>query len=118
MLGWFGTSWNEVWTSIKTFFVDTWNSIASFFTGIVTGIRDFFVNTWTSISNTFTAIVTAIQTVATTVFTAIRDFFHLEQHLRHDFQCDECYFFCGIVYLESNQFSGFQCSERHPVGGV
>ena len=48
VLGWFGTSWNEVWTSIKTFFVDTWNSIASFFTGIVIGIRDFFVNTWKS----------------------------------------------------------------------
>ena len=28
VLGWFGTSWNEVWTSIKTFFVDTWDSIA------------------------------------------------------------------------------------------
>ena len=45
-------------------------------------------------------------------------FFHLEQHLRHDFQCDECYFFCGIVYLESDFFCGFQCSERHPIGGI
>ena len=34
------------------------------------------------------------------------DFFHLEQHLRHDFQCDECHFFCGILYLElSSVFS-------------
>ena len=56
VLGWFGTSWNEVWTSIKDFFVNIWTSISTFFTGIITGIRDFFVNIWTGIYTFFSNI--------------------------------------------------------------
>ncbi len=40
VLGWFGTSWNEAWSGIKSFFVNLWNSIASFFSGIWDGIKN------------------------------------------------------------------------------
>lgn len=33
-LGWFGTSWSEVWTNIRTFFEGIWNGIVAFFSGI------------------------------------------------------------------------------------
>ena len=40
VLGWFGTSWTEVWTNIKTFFEGIWNGIVSFFTGVWEGIKN------------------------------------------------------------------------------
>ena len=41
VLGWFGTSWNEIWIGIKDFIVGIW-----------TGISTFFVNLWEGIKNT------------------------------------------------------------------
>ena len=40
VLGWFGTSWNEVWTGIKDFFVNLWTGIATFFSGLWEGIKN------------------------------------------------------------------------------
>lgn len=40
VLGWFGTSWNEVWTGIRDFFVNLWTGIVDFFTGLWEGIKN------------------------------------------------------------------------------
>lgn len=40
VLGWFGTSWNAVWTSVSTFFTNIWNGITSFFTGVWETIKN------------------------------------------------------------------------------
>ena len=60
----FGTSWEEVWTSIKEFFIGVWDSITSFFS-----------STWNSISSTASSVWSGIQTTAASVWTAIKDFF-------------------------------------------
>ena len=39
-LGWFGTSWNEVWTSAKSFFEGIWNGISSFLSGVWETIKN------------------------------------------------------------------------------
>ena len=80
-LGWFGTSWNEVWTSIKNFFVGIWDSICSAFQAVA----DFFPNIWNAISAFFTTIVTAIYTTAVTIFTSVYDFFAGILTSIHDF---------------------------------
>ena len=61
-LGWFGTSWNEVWTAIKDFFINIWNNISAFFTSIFTSISNFFTTIWTGIRDFFVGIWTAIYT--------------------------------------------------------
>ena len=58
---WFGTTWETVWTSIKSFFETIWNGIIAFFSGI-----------WNSIVSTVTAQINAVKTVVTMVFTAIK----------------------------------------------
>lgn len=32
VFGWFGTSWQELWSGVQTFFVNAWNNIVAFFT--------------------------------------------------------------------------------------
>lgn len=47
----FGTTWEQVWTGIKEFFVGLWNSIKDFFTGIWTGIVSAATEAWNTITN-------------------------------------------------------------------
>ena len=61
VFGWFGTTWETVWTSIKSFFETIWNGIIAFFSGI-----------WNSIVSTVTAQINAVKTVVTTVFNAVK----------------------------------------------
>ena len=60
----FGTTWEEVWGSIKTFFEDIWN-----------GIKDFFVGIWEGLKNTVTTVGTAIGTAVSDAFTAVKTTF-------------------------------------------
>ena len=49
VLGWFGTSWQECLQGVADFFVNIWNSICSFFSGICESIGGFFVSAWEGI---------------------------------------------------------------------
>lgn len=62
-LDWFGTSWQEIWDNVVTFFKDVWN-----------GIVDFFKNIWTSITEFFTTAMQAIVDTAKTVWNGIATF--------------------------------------------
>lgn len=103
-LGWFGTSWNVVWTSIKDFFVGIWDSICSAFQSVA----DFFTNIWNAISTFFTTIATAIYTTAVTIFHFCLRLFcwnsdKYPRLLRHYFQCNmDGYFNCLHDHLWHN----------------
>lgn len=47
----FGTSWQQVWTGIKDFFVNIWNGIKSFFEGLWNGLVSFVTQAWETIKN-------------------------------------------------------------------
>lgn len=61
-LGWFGTNWETVWNTIKTFFEGVWNGISTFFTNI-----------WNGIVTTVTTFCTTVQTTISTIFNAVKD---------------------------------------------
>ena len=58
----FGTSWEEIWTSIKEFFIGVWN-----------GIKTFFSNTWNAIKTTFENVWNAIASTVSTVWETIKN---------------------------------------------
>lgn len=49
--GWFGTTWNDVWTNISTFFTDTWTNISTFFQDTWNGLCDFCSGAWDTLQN-------------------------------------------------------------------
>ena len=55
ILGWFGTDWKTILTSVCDFFVGIWQGIANFFTNIWNGIV-------TTVTNVFTTVKNVIQT--------------------------------------------------------
>ena len=58
----FGTSWEQVWTGIKNFFVTVWE-----------GINSFFSSTWNSIKSTFETVWNAIADTVSTVWEKIKN---------------------------------------------
>lgn len=85
VLGWFGTDWETVWGAIRDFFVGIWegisswfsntlNAIASFFTGVWEGIRDFFVGIWNGITSYVSSTLTAISTTFSNIWEGITSF--------------------------------------------
>lgn len=66
-LGLFDTSWNEVWTSIKDFFIGIWDSICSAFQAVA----DFFTNIWNAISSEVSSVVNAIRNTVSSVWNSI-----------------------------------------------
>lgn len=67
----FGISWEEIWTTMKTFFVGVWEGIKSFFIGAVTSIQTVATTVFTAMSSFFTTIWNAIESVFGTVVNAI-----------------------------------------------
>ena len=49
VLGWFGTSWVALWTSVSNFFTNTWYGIKTFFKGVLDAIVKFFDDAVTGI---------------------------------------------------------------------
>jgi len=83
VLGWFGTNWETVWTSVKSFFEGVWNGIKTFFSNILTainttastvwnGIKTFFSTTLTSIKSTFSTAWEGIKTTVSNIGTSIK----------------------------------------------
>ena len=67
----FGTTWNEFWNSIKTFFEGIWNSITSFFSGIWDGLVSIVSTAWETIKNVVTVGVMLIGEVLNAAFQII-----------------------------------------------
>lgn len=76
----FGTSWEEIWSAIKTFFVGIWEGIKSFFVGAVTSIQTtvtaIFTSVSTFISTIWNAISTTISTIVMTIWNTIKTVFY------------------------------------------
>lgn len=70
----FGTSWEQIWTGIKTFFTNIWNGIVTFFTNVINTIQSVVTTVFTAISTFFTTIWNGIKTVFMTVINAIVQF--------------------------------------------
>lgn len=70
----FGTSWEQIWTGIKTFFTNIWNDITTFFTNAINTIQSVVTTVFTAISTFFTTIWNGIKTVFMTVINAIVQF--------------------------------------------
>ena len=70
----FGTSWEQIWTGIKTFFTNVWTGITTFFTNAINTIQSVATTVFTAISTFFTTIWNGIKTVFTTVINAIVQF--------------------------------------------
>lgn len=70
----FGTSWEQIWTGIKTFFTNIWTSITTFFTNAINTIHSIATTVFTAISTFFTTIWNGIKTVFMTVINAIVKF--------------------------------------------
>lgn len=67
----FGTTWNEFWNSIKTFFEGIWNGITSFFSGIWDGLVSIVSTAWETIKNVVTVGVMLIGEVLNAAFQII-----------------------------------------------
>ena len=72
-LGWFGTSWEEVWNSVKTFFEGVWNGISSFFSNIWNTIYTTVSTFVTNVYNTITTIFNAVASVMSSVWETIKN---------------------------------------------
>jgi len=70
----FGTSWEQIWTGIKTFFTNIWNGIVTFFTNAINTIHSIATTVFTAVSTFFTTIWNGIKTVFMTVINAIVQF--------------------------------------------
>lgn len=70
----FGTSWEQIWNGIKTFFTNIWNGIVTFFTNVINTIQSVVTTVFTAISTFFTTIWNGIKTVFMTVINAIVQF--------------------------------------------
>ena len=70
----FGTSWEQIWTGIKTFFTNIWNGITTFFTNAINTIHSVATTVFTAVSTFFTTIWNGIKTVFMTVINAIVQF--------------------------------------------
>ena len=73
VLGWFNTNWQQIWTSIRDFFVNIWNGIKDFFVGIWTAIKNVFTNAMNAIKTFVTNAVNAIKNTVTTVFNNMKN---------------------------------------------
>lgn len=82
-LGWFGTSWNEVWTSISTFFTNIWNgikntvstvihSISNVISTVVNGIKNTVSSVFNSVKDTVSSVFNSIKSTATSVWNGIK----------------------------------------------
>lgn len=58
---WFGTTWNQTWTNIKTFFSNTWNNIKTTASNAVNSVKTTISNGLTSAKNTVTNIFDSIR---------------------------------------------------------
>lgn len=72
-LGWFGTSWEEVWNSVKTFFEGVWNGISSFFSNIWNTIYTTVSTFVTNVYNTIKTIFDAVESVVSTIWETIKN---------------------------------------------
>lgn len=72
-LGWFGTSWSEVWNSVKTFFEGVWNGISTFFSNIWNTIYTTVTTFVTNVYNTITTIFNAVASVVSTIWETIKN---------------------------------------------
>lgn len=58
---WFGTTWSQTWTNIKTFFSNTWNNIKTNASNAVDSVKTTMSNGLTSAKNTVTSIFDSIR---------------------------------------------------------
>ncbi len=72
VLGWFGTNWENVWNSIKTFFVNIWNSIVSFFTSTWNSIKTACSTAWNAIKSVTSSVWNSIKTAISNVWSGIK----------------------------------------------
>lgn len=72
-LGWFGTNWETVWNTIKTFFEGIWNGISTFFTNIWNGIVTAVTTFCTAVYDTISTIFNTVKDVVTTVWETIKN---------------------------------------------
>lgn len=108
--GWFGTTWEDTWNSIKTFFVSLWDSIVAWFQGALTGISTFFTNVWNSVSTLFQNVWNGIVTFFTDIITNIvafvqTNFDGLFTSIQNIFTSVKD-FFSGVWELIKNVFLG------------
>lgn len=71
----FGTSWEEIWTGIKDFFVGVWEGIKTFFTNAWNGIKTTFENVWNAIANTVSTVWETIKNVVSVGIQFIAELF-------------------------------------------
>ena len=72
-LGWFGTNWETVWNTIKTFFEGVWNGIVTFFTNIWNGIVTAVTTFCTAVYDTISTIFNTVKDVVSTVWETIKN---------------------------------------------
>ena len=108
-----------------------WNAIVAFLTPILEGIRTTFETIWNAISTTISTVLTAIQDVVTTVWNAVSGFissvlsaiWNVVSSIWNSISGTISSVMNAIFSVVSSiwnqiSFCGFQCSERHSVGGV
>ena len=71
----FGTSWSEIWTGIKDFFVGVWETIKEFFVNIWNSIVSFFTGVWNGLKDTVIKIGEAIRTAISNAWNAVKTTF-------------------------------------------
>lgn len=64
----FGTTWDELWSSIASFFKDVWNNIKTFFIDIWNGLIDIVSSAWQTIKNVVTVGIMLIEEVLKAAF--------------------------------------------------
>jgi hypothetical protein len=72
-LGWFGTNWNKVWTGIKNFFVNIWNSTTSFFSSVLSGWVNRVRNNFNTIKSVATSVWNGVKNAIMKPINAARD---------------------------------------------
>lgn len=72
-LSWFGTSWTELWTSVKDLFSTVWNAIKTKVTNVIDAIKTTVSTVFTTIKDTIGDILDKIKTAISNGWSAIKD---------------------------------------------
>lgn len=71
-LAWFGTNWENVWNSIKSFISDFWKASKKLVSDGLTAIKNTITDVLTTIRNTFNSVIDAIKTFLQTSWNNIK----------------------------------------------
>lgn len=69
-LGWFGTSWDQIWNGVKTATVNAWNGIKSAASTAVNAVKSAVTSAWNAIKSATTSTWNAIKSAISTPINA------------------------------------------------